>query len=55
MGQNALSDESASAKDDDDKVSGVNWITTAVFLPDGTAQDDVDVKINMKGTRPVTL
>jgi prepilin-type N-terminal cleavage/methylation domain-containing protein len=53
-GQNASNDSPASSNDDE-KVNAANWVTTAVFLPDGTAQDDVDMKINIKGTRPITL
>ncbi len=31
------------------------WVKTAVFLPDGTAQDDAAVTLHTTGCRPVTL
>ncbi|HKI36082.1 MAG TPA: prepilin-type N-terminal cleavage/methylation domain-containing protein [Gemmataceae bacterium] len=39
----------------DDKVPPGQWVTTAVFLPDGTAQDDVDIILHMDDARPITL
>jgi type II secretory pathway pseudopilin PulG len=36
------------------KPSG-NWTTGAVFLPNGTARDDVKITFQVKGVRPKTL
>jgi len=36
----------------DDAVSSGQWVTTAVFLPDGTAQDDCDIQLQMPGSSP---
>jgi len=38
-----------------DAVSPGQWVTTAVFLPDGTAQDDVDIPLHLDGARPVVV
>ncbi len=39
----------------DDAVPPGSWVTRAVFLPDGTAQDDVDEIIRLDNCRPITL
>jgi len=39
----------------DNGVSSGQWTTTAVFLPDGTAQDDVEITLQMDGSRPTTI
>lgn len=31
------------------------WVTLATFLPDGTAQDDVEITLQYPGTRPIIL
>src|SRR5262249_60102797 len=31
------------------------WVTKAIFLPDGTIRDDVEVPIQGRGARPVIL
>jgi prepilin-type N-terminal cleavage/methylation domain-containing protein len=38
-----------------DGVSPGQWVTTAVFLPDGTAQDDVDITLELAGVRPMVV
>jgi Tfp pilus assembly protein FimT len=37
------------------QVSSSDWSTTAVFLPDGTARDDVQIVFQVKGTRPMVI
>jgi prepilin-type N-terminal cleavage/methylation domain-containing protein len=39
----------------DDGVPVGQWVTHAVFLADGTAQDDAEVFLKYPGTRPITL
>lgn len=39
----------------DDGVDPGQWSSTAVFLPDGTAQDDVDITLQLEGARPITV
>jgi len=39
----------------DEPVKGGNWSTTAVFLPDGTAREDVRIRFEVPGCRPLTL
>jgi hypothetical protein len=39
---------------DDDVPSNI-WTTAAIFLPDGTAQDDTDITLRLPGARPITL
>jgi len=36
-------------------VTSANWSTAVVFLPDGTAREDVQVVFTVSGCRPVTL
>lgn len=36
------------------KVEG-NWTTIAIFLPDGSAQDDVKISLQSGGSKPTTL
>jgi Tfp pilus assembly protein FimT len=43
-----------SADEEKSKPSG-NWTTGAVFLPNGTARDDVKITFQVKGVRPKTL
>jgi prepilin-type N-terminal cleavage/methylation domain-containing protein len=31
------------------------WQTVAVFLPDGTAEDDAEIVLHMPGTRPIVV
>jgi prepilin-type N-terminal cleavage/methylation domain-containing protein len=31
------------------------WVTTVVFLPDGTVSDDVDLTLRYENARPITL
>lgn len=38
-----------------DEVAGDGYVTTAVFLPDGTAQADAEVTLVSEGSRPATL
>jgi prepilin-type N-terminal cleavage/methylation domain-containing protein len=40
--------------EDKTKASG-NWTTGAVFLPNGTARDDVKITFQVRGVRPKTL
>lgn len=54
--------ESQWGSDEDDasaiptgQVESSQWVTSAVFLPDGTARDDAEVVIQTRGVRPVTL
>ena len=55
--------EGSSEPTDDGKVSseekpvtgGVNWSPAGVFLPDGTARDDVKVVFHVRGCKPTTL
>ncbi len=39
----------------DNAVSSSEWVSTAVFLPDGTAQDDVDIHLQYEGARPMVI
>jgi prepilin-type N-terminal cleavage/methylation domain-containing protein len=39
----------------DDGVDPGQWSSTAVFLPDGTAQDDVDITLQLEGVQPITV
>jgi type II secretory pathway pseudopilin PulG len=39
----------------EEKVAAGQWVTSAIFLPDGTAQDDVDVLLQYPGCRSLTL
>jgi len=60
QGSSSSSSKSSDVPDDvpekeDAPVSASEWTTVAIFLPDGTAQDDVEICFEMKGTRPVTL
>jgi prepilin-type N-terminal cleavage/methylation domain-containing protein len=36
-------------------VSPGQWVTAAIFLPDGTAQDDVDLPLELAGARPAIV
>jgi hypothetical protein len=47
--------EDDSGKDDDTTPGTGEYTTAAVFLPDGTAQDDLQIRFDVKGTRPITL
>jgi prepilin-type N-terminal cleavage/methylation domain-containing protein len=38
-----------------DGVSPGQWVPTAVFLPDGTAQDDVNIKLELAGVQPMVV
>jgi prepilin-type N-terminal cleavage/methylation domain-containing protein len=38
-----------------DGVGAGQWSTTAVFLPDGTAQDDADITLRLHDARPITV
>lgn len=38
-----------------DGVSPGQWVPTAVFLPDGTAQDDVNIKLELTGVQPMVV
>jgi len=38
-----------------DNVPSSQWVTTAVFLPDGTAQDDTEIALRLAGCRPIIL
>jgi hypothetical protein len=40
---------------EEEPVKGGSWSTTVVFLPDGTAREDVRIRFDVKGTRPMTL
>lgn len=42
------------AKDEKTKASG-DWSTGVIFLPDGTAREDVKVTFQVRGVRPTTL
>ena len=57
----ALGDEAPAADDaapdngkEDCKASG-NWSTGAVFLPNGTARDDVKITFQVRGVRPTAI
>jgi prepilin-type N-terminal cleavage/methylation domain-containing protein len=39
----------------EDGVDPGQWHTAAVFLPDGTAQEDADITFQLDGTRPITI
>ena len=39
----------------DGAVSSGQWTTTAVFMPDGTAQDDLQITLRMGSSRPITI
>jgi hypothetical protein len=39
----------------EEPVKGGNWNTTVVFLPDGTARDNVKIVFQIRGCRPITL
>jgi type II secretory pathway pseudopilin PulG len=39
----------------DGAVSSGQWSTAAVFLPDGTAQDDCDITLELAGARPMVV
>jgi prepilin-type N-terminal cleavage/methylation domain-containing protein len=39
----------------DNAVSSSEWVSTAVFLSDGTAQDDVDIHLQLEGARPMVI
>jgi hypothetical protein len=34
---------------------GGNWVTVAVFLPDGTAREDAEVRLTARGIRPMIM
>jgi hypothetical protein len=36
-------------------VSSDAWATTVVFLPDGTAREDVKITFQVRGARPTAL
>lgn len=40
---------------DDDQLGGNDWSTLAVFLPDGSAENNATVQIRTANTAPVTL
>lgn len=44
-------DKSAPGSEDKATFSGVEWSTAVVFLPDGTAKDDLDILFEVRGTR----
>jgi hypothetical protein len=48
------SDNSDMIGEDKTKASG-QWTTGAVFLPNGTARDDVKITFQVRGVRPATL
>jgi len=39
----------------DNDVPSSQWVTAAVFLPDGTAQDDTEIALRLAGCRPIIL
>ncbi len=47
-------DSAETQGEDKTKASG-NWTTGAVFLPNGTARDDVKITFQVRGVRPATL
>lgn len=40
---------------DAEEPQGGDWVTVAIFLPDGTAQDDVEITFGGKGMAPLTI
>jgi type II secretory pathway pseudopilin PulG len=46
--------ETGNAKEEDQPPSN-NWITGVVFLPDGSAKQDVTATFRVRGARPATL
>jgi Tfp pilus assembly protein FimT len=50
----ASTDASDSGKEDVSKPSG-NWSTGTVFLPNGTARDDVKITFQVRGVRPTAI
>jgi prepilin-type N-terminal cleavage/methylation domain-containing protein len=52
---NIPEDKSPPGKDDKAKVAGIEWSTTVVFLPDGTAKDDVNILFQVQGARATRL
>jgi type II secretory pathway pseudopilin PulG len=58
----AVNGESGAAANDPEDYSleekpvhGDNWSTTAVFMPNGTAGEDVTIRFQIKGCRPIVL
>jgi len=56
-GDAALPDESAGADSMEEKPvpQGAQWTPAIVFLPDGTAREDVKVSFRVRGCKPVAL
>ena len=48
---NLPEDKSPPGSEEKAKFSGVEWTTAVVFLPDGTAKDDLDILFEVEGTR----
>ena len=48
-------DKSPPGNEEKAKFSGVEWSTAVVFLPDGTAKDDVDILFQVQGARATRL
>ena len=49
-------DKSPPGKEDDkSKYAGIDWSTAVVFLPDGTAKEDVHILFQVRGARPTTV
>ena len=48
-------DKSPPGKEEKVNYSGIQWSTTVVFLPDGTAKEDVHILFQVQGTRPAKV
>jgi len=51
----AADDESDSFDLEEKPVHGDNWSTTVVFMPDGSAREDVRIVFSLRGVRPTAL
>jgi len=54
-GQDAQETDEGDSPKDEETVEPSSLVTGAVFLPDGTAQDDADIALGIHGQRWVTL
>jgi Tfp pilus assembly protein FimT len=52
---NGLPSGGTANADSSPRAASGSWTTAAVFLPDGTARDDVQIVFQVRGARPMTL
>ena len=54
-GEEPPEDNTPPGKEDNTASSKIEWNTAVVFLPDGTAKEDVHILFQVRGTRPMMV